>query len=113
MQKEQAADMVLSNMTTQTLQCFAVMSFVLQPSKARAILLCSQSQAHLQALCAHLCNDTHKLDLQLDKAEEVVVVNSNSPHSETRLFLMAFQQGNLKASRKIIAPLMVDFEESR
>lgn len=106
--KERHWEIVLSFMLTQDLTCFAIMTFVIDPAPKRELLLVSKSSLHLQDLQRHLSNPANGLDLYAGSdAQEAISIDG------VTLFASSHTQGNVRASRKVIAPLILNFEEKR
>ena len=162
-EKKDCAKAVYETMKRQNLSCYAVMTFVSQPTPTRQLVVYSHCSDHLQGMCAHLSDEQRQLDLSLAEEqhphtttstqqaplltlnvpEDILLLHSAemvdhnthpetttssstttatttataSPHqsssSTQHLYAKVFYQGNTRASRKMVAPLIVGFEENR
>ena len=93
------------------------MSSVFQPSYRRELLVASFDKDLHQNMLEFLCTPTHGLDLQdLEVSASAFPDSSSSTAidvSGRTLYLQWYLQGNSKASRKQLAPLVQDFYDSR
>lgn len=103
-------------MKSQGLSCYAVGTFILDPEPSRDLALFSKSREHLLNLCSYLNTTGSDLELNLiDEKDitEVYVSDDKNDIEKLSLWMSVFRQGNVKASRKMVAPLLVNFEENR
>lgn len=116
--KSQCFETILNIMEDQDLTCFAVGTFVLTPEPSRDLALFSKSGEHLQKLCDFMTNADSNLALcPLNDNEGVVrkveMAAASAGDGPSSIWTSLYHQENVKASRKMVAPLIVSFEENR
>jgi exopolyphosphatase len=130
--KDGVSESIQAIMRAQQLDVVVVMSFVHEPAPTRELLLCCRSRAHLDALLQYFLHDpSHGLCMRklevggvaarmadlfppvpvpVPVPVQVRTTGSSSAAGE-HLYAEVFAQGNAKASRKQLAPALVQFLE--
>ena len=103
-------------MKEQELDMLGVMTFILTPKYTRQLMIVTRNSQRLQQFqtycAAAQCPDNIVATLQLTNLEPEIPLSIIQAMQDCGLSIFAYQQGNVKASRKQVLPILMQFYDS-
>jgi inorganic pyrophosphatase/exopolyphosphatase len=95
----------LDNNNNKVLDILAIMSFVTKPIPTRELLLLSYSEYRLNDIVKYINSNHNTIELSSIDIDNNIIHNMK----QKKVYGLAFKQGNLKMSRKQLAPILQQY----